>query len=160
MTSIIQIVGYKNAGKTTLAEFLVKALTEAGCQVGTIKHDGHRFDIDHEGTDTWRHRQAGASMTAITSRDRTVIMEEKSSELDDIVHRMLAMDAIVVEGFKEADYPKVVILRSAEDIELVHRLRNVIAVVSWEPELTFAIPTFPIQQPDQLVAWLWPMLNR
>ncbi|PWV98443.1 molybdopterin-guanine dinucleotide biosynthesis protein B [Paenibacillus cellulosilyticus] len=160
MTSIIQIVGYKNSGKTTLTAHLVGALTQAGCKVGTIKHDGHRFDIDQEGTDTWRHREAGASMTAITSSERTVVMEEKSSELDAIIRRMLAMDAIIVEGFKEADYPKVVMIRSAEDVELVHRLRQVIAVVTWAPALSFPVPTFSIHQTDQLVAWLMPTLSR
>ncbi|MBD3917869.1 molybdopterin-guanine dinucleotide biosynthesis protein B [Paenibacillus sp. PR3] len=154
MTNIIQVVGYKNAGKTTLVENMVRALTEEGYAVGTVKHDGHRFDIDHEGTDTWRHREAGASMTAITSSERTVIMEEKSSELDDIIRRMLAMDAIIVEGFKEADYPKVVMIRSAKDVELVHRLRQVIAVVTWVPELSFPVPTYSIHQTNLLIAWL------
>jgi len=154
MTNIIQVVGYKNAGKTTLVESIVRVLTEAGYAVGTVKHDGHRFDIDHEGTDTWRHREAGASMTAITSADRTVIMEERSSELDDIIRRMHAMDAIIVEGFKEADYPKIVLIRSYEDSELVLRLRQVIAVITWVPELTFPVPTFSIDQTNQLVAWL------
>jgi molybdopterin-guanine dinucleotide biosynthesis adapter protein len=157
-TSIIQVVGYKNAGKTTLVACLVRALTEAGCKVGTIKHDGHQFDVDQEGTDTWQHRKAGASMTAITSSDRTVMMEEKPTDLKGLVRRMLEMDAIVIEGFKEADYSKVVMIRTAEDIELVHRLRQVIAVVTWMPELTFDIPTFPIQQTDQLVSWLLPKL--
>lgn len=158
MTNIIQVVGYKNSGKTTLVAKMVRMLSEAGYAVGTVKHDGHRFDIDKEGTDTWKHREAGASMTAITSSERTVLMEEKSSELDDMIRRMLAMDAIIVEGFKEADYPKVVMIRSAEDVELVQRLRQVVVVVTWVPELSFPVPTFSIQQTDQLVAWLRPTI--
>jgi molybdopterin-guanine dinucleotide biosynthesis protein B len=86
------------------------------------------------------------------------MMEEKPTDLKGLVGRMLKMDAIVIEGFKEADYSKVVMIRTAEDIELVHRLRQVIAVVTWMPELTFDIPTFPIQQTDQLVSWLLPKL--
>ena len=38
---IIQIVGYKNSGKTTLMAHAVSFLKEKGFTVATIKHHGH-----------------------------------------------------------------------------------------------------------------------
>ncbi len=40
-TSILQIVGYQNSGKTTLVEKVVYALAEQNMKVATIKHHGH-----------------------------------------------------------------------------------------------------------------------
>lgn len=156
MTAVIQVVGYKNTGKTTLVEKLVRALTEAGYQVGTVKRDAHQFDVDHEGTDTWRHRQAGARMTAITSADRTAIMEEKHTPLDELLQRMGGMDIVIVEGFKQERYPKIVLVRSEEDLGLVSQLAEVKAIVSWllpEPEER-NIPVLGINDTEAIVRWL------
>ncbi|MGZ9149182.1 MAG: molybdopterin-guanine dinucleotide biosynthesis protein B, partial [Candidatus Deferrimicrobiaceae bacterium] len=46
------IVGNSGAGKTTLLERLIPALKGKGLRVGGIKHDAHRFDIDHPGKDS------------------------------------------------------------------------------------------------------------
>ena len=42
--NVFGIVGWKNSGKTTLVESLVKYITEQGYQVSTIKHAHHSFD--------------------------------------------------------------------------------------------------------------------
>lgn len=57
---IIAISGVKNSGKTTLITNLIPLLKEKGIKIATIKHDGHDFDPDVEGTDSYRHRKAGA----------------------------------------------------------------------------------------------------
>jgi len=53
---LISIVGKSDAGKTTLLEKLVGELKTRGYLIGTIKHDVHGFEIDHEGKDSWRHK--------------------------------------------------------------------------------------------------------
>jgi hypothetical protein len=55
---VFGITGWKNSGKTTLTERLVAELTRRGHSVATVKHAHHAFDIDREGTDSWRHRAA------------------------------------------------------------------------------------------------------
>ena len=57
---IFGIVGWKNTGKTTLTERLVTTFTQRGLVVSTIKHTHHDVDIDVPGTDSYRHRAAGA----------------------------------------------------------------------------------------------------
>ena len=57
---VIGFCGYSGSGKTTLIEQLIARLRLAGQRVSVVKHAHHAFDIDHEGKDSWRHRQAGA----------------------------------------------------------------------------------------------------
>ena len=45
----VAIVGNSGAGKTTLLERLIPVLKRKGQKVGVVKHDAHRFDIDHPG---------------------------------------------------------------------------------------------------------------
>ena len=67
--NVIGVAGFKNSGKTTLVEKLVRHLTAQGYKVSTIKHAHHSFDIDHEGRDSFRHRKAGASQVAVISKE-------------------------------------------------------------------------------------------
>src|SRR5690606_142191 len=76
MQRVLGVIGWKNSGKTTLVERLVAELVARGWKVSTVKHAHHAFDIDHEGTDTFRHRAAGASEVAIVSRRRWALMHE------------------------------------------------------------------------------------
>ena len=66
MPPIVSIVGKSDSGKTTLLEKLVAAIRSRGYRVGTIKHDTHGFDIDHEGKDSWRHKKAGARTVVLS----------------------------------------------------------------------------------------------
>ncbi len=61
--TVLLIVGYKKVGKTTLIERLVPELSSRGYRVGTVKHHYSEFpiEVDAQGTDSWRHRRAGAS---------------------------------------------------------------------------------------------------
>jgi molybdopterin-guanine dinucleotide biosynthesis protein B len=70
MIPIVSIVGKSDSGKTTLLEKLVAELKSRGFRVGTIKHDAHSFEIDHEGKDSWRHKKAGASVSIISSAEK------------------------------------------------------------------------------------------
>ena len=56
---VIGVCGNSGAGKTTFLEGVIAGLRAAGQTVSVIKHAHHRFDIDHPGKDSWRHRQAG-----------------------------------------------------------------------------------------------------
>lgn len=151
---VVQIVGYKNSGKTTLIEQLIGRLTEKGYTVGAIKHDAHQFETDHPGTDTWRHRKAGAHITAITSEHRTAIVEEKHTPLNELLQRMTSMDIVLVEGFKHEPYPKIVVVRSEEDKALVRSLHNVVAVSSWVAGLKYNVPVYAIGDFEGVAEWI------
>ena len=64
---VVCFVGRSNSGKTTFIERVIPELVRAGYKVATVKHAGHGFDLDTEGKDSWRHKQAGSATTIITS---------------------------------------------------------------------------------------------
>ncbi|WP_189022060.1 molybdopterin-guanine dinucleotide biosynthesis protein B [Paenibacillus albidus] len=134
--AVCQIVGYKNSGKTTLLCALIPLLQERGCKVAVIKHDAHHFEMDHAGSDTWKHRQAGASAIAITSPGRTARIEEQGSSLAELIAAFASYDYILVEGFKNEFFPKLVLIHEEADVQLLQQLENITAVCVWEPLLS------------------------
>ncbi|MFS0723524.1 molybdopterin-guanine dinucleotide biosynthesis protein B [Paenibacillus sp. 1P07SE] len=130
MPFVVQIVGYKNAGKTTLLCKLLRHLKASGLRVGTVKHDGHDFELDHPGTDTWKHQEAGADAVAITSARQTAWIRKQPSELADLLAGMTDMDVVLVEGFKRANHPKLVMLRGPDDAVLLKETTRILAVVA------------------------------
>ncbi|MEM5473651.1 molybdopterin-guanine dinucleotide biosynthesis protein B [Hoeflea sp. AS60] len=108
---IFGITGWKNSGKTTLTCKLVEEFTRRGFRVATVKHAHHLFDIDHDGTDSYRHRQAGAGEVAIVSGRRWAIMhelgEEQEPSLNDILARLSPCDLVLIEGYKRESHPKI-----------------------------------------------------
>ncbi len=113
---IVSIVSKKRSGKTTLLEKLIPELSSRGYRVGTIKHDIHGFDIDHEGKDTWRHKQCGAATVAISSPWKLSLIKdvEQEASLDDLVSSFFTdMDLVLTEGYLRAEKPQVEVFRSA-----------------------------------------------
>jgi molybdopterin-guanine dinucleotide biosynthesis adapter protein len=116
MIPIVSIVGKSNSGKTTLIERLIPELTGRGYRVGTIKHNIHGFQIDHEGKDSWRHKQAGARMTVIASPHQVAVIEDvkKDYDLAELRDRYIRdVDVIISEGFKKNQHPKIEVYRTA-----------------------------------------------
>jgi broad specificity phosphatase PhoE len=91
---VIGFCGYSGSGKTTLVEQLIVRLRLAGQRVSVVKHAHHDFDIDHEGKDSWRHRQAGAFEVVIASNRRLAKIREypaiEEPTFDQLVARGLA----------------------------------------------------------------------
>lgn len=115
MAKVIAVSGFKNSGKTTLIEKLITAFTKEGLKVATIKHDGHDFVGDCEGTDTYRHMQAGAVGTAIFSDNKYMIINQVKVDEKAIFCNFEQVDIILLEGFKYSDYPKIEIVKQGEE---------------------------------------------
>jgi molybdopterin-guanine dinucleotide biosynthesis protein B len=117
---IFGIAGFKNSGKTTLTERLVKELTSRGYRISTIKHAHHGFDVDQEGRDSWRHRQAGASEVAVISMKRWALLHELRGEAEPTLAEMLGKlspcDLVLTEGYKAENHPKI----ELRNVELGH----------------------------------------
>lgn len=103
----VAVVGWKNAGKTTLVEGLVRTLSARGLRVGTVKATHHDVEPDTEGKDSWRHRRAGAVETLLVGPHRWVLTREQPQDCAAALARMGAVDLVVVEGLRGADLPKV-----------------------------------------------------
>jgi molybdopterin-guanine dinucleotide biosynthesis adapter protein len=123
VVKVYGIIGYKNAGKTSLVERLVAEITARGFSVSTVKHAHHAFDLDQPGKDTFRHRQAGAGQVMLSTGARWVLMTELRGrvepELADLLARMDPADLVLVEGYKRDRHPKVEVHRPVTDHPLI-----------------------------------------
>lgn len=128
---VYQITGYKNTGKTSLLCRLITWFSMRNQTVSTIKHDAHYFELDRQGTDTWKHQQAGAGWTAISSRMQTAVLQRETMELEQLIRLAPSDSLILVEGFKRSAYPKLLMARTEEDLKLLEELQGLDAVVLW-----------------------------
>lgn len=129
--SLISICGYKNSGKTTLITKLIARLCELGYKVATIKHDGHDFQGDVEGTDTYKHKESGAYGTAIFSENKFMIVkEQKEIDEEKLISFFPEADIIILEGFKNSNYPKFEIIRNGISKTSSCNKNNLIAILS------------------------------
>jgi molybdopterin-guanine dinucleotide biosynthesis protein B len=135
MGRVLQVVGYQNSGKTTFVVDYIKEAVKQDLRVGTIKHHGHagalEFNDLHK--DTGKHRQAGAHVSIVDGNGSFVLTSEKLSlTLSQLLsmYRQFDLDIIVVEGFKSADYPKVVLMRSQEDLPILDELLNICCIIT------------------------------
>ena len=147
---VFGITGWKNSGKTTLTARLVTELTARGLSVSTLKHAHHEFDIDKEGTDSWRHRAAGAQEVAIVSGRRWAVMHELRNEeeppLEEILARLAPCDLVLVEGYKREKHHKIEARRrGARDTRALSREDpNIVAVASDHPQPDETLPVFDL----------------
>ncbi|GAA0383207.1 molybdopterin-guanine dinucleotide biosynthesis protein B [Bacillus horti] len=137
--NVLQVVGYKNSGKTTWVSFLVNWLSQKGKKVATIKHDAHGFSLDQPNTDTWSHQQAGAALTLIQSPNGMGIISNHKQEhpLQQLIHYISIIDQydmIIVEGYKLESYPKMLLIRNPADFKLLSLLEAIEVVLFWNEE--------------------------
>ena len=158
---VVGFAGYSNAGKTTLITGVIAALKAAGQRVSVVKHAHHRFDIDHPGKDSYRHREAGAFEVLIASGRRLAKMREFESEVELDVHQLLAemvdVDWVLVEGFRHADLPKIEVWREGQkDAPVLYPEDPFVVAIATDtslPEPT-ARPVLPLSDPAAVAAWL------
>ena len=109
--NIIGVVGWKNTGKTTLIEKLIKEFTKRNLTVSTIKHSHHNFSIDRQGTDSYRHFNAGTKETILASEKEWIKFSKQKSNpkpnLPYLIEQIIPVDIVIVEGFKDSKHKKV-----------------------------------------------------
>ncbi|MES2546114.1 MAG: molybdopterin-guanine dinucleotide biosynthesis protein B [Pseudomonadota bacterium] len=139
LTKPLPVIGIcaagSNAGKTTLITQLIPELASHGLRVSVIKHAHHQFDIDHKGKDSYQIREAGAVQTLIASSKRWALMTElaQEPELEDLLARLDSRyaDLVLVEGFKQANIPKIEVHRPSLNMPLLaNQDANIVAVAS------------------------------
>ena len=171
--NVIGFAGYSGAGKTTLVERLIPVLRLQGQRVSVVKHAHHRFDIDHPGKDTYRHREAGAFEVVVASDRRLALIREFEQPAQPSVHQLIAeldhgVDWVLVEGFRHADLPKIEVWREAAP-EAAPRPPHyaedphVVAVATDAPGRLphpTALPVLDINDADAVVAWLLAQSDR
>ena len=149
-TPVFGVTGWKNSGKTTLVTRLVAEFTRRGLKVSTVKHAHHAFDIDKPDTDSFKHRQAGASEVMIVSGYRWALMHELRDEdeppLEAALARISPCDLIVVEGYKREGHPKLEARRaeSQKSEKLAPGDPSIVAIASDHDTEGGTLPVFPL----------------
>ena len=156
MTAVVGIAGWKNSGKTTLAVKVIGELKSRGYRVVSIKHAHHDADIDHENTDSYRHRAAGAVEVALVTATRWAIIHELHHEpeppLADILAKLAPADIVIVEGYKWEAIPKIEVRRqaSAQKGAMAPGDRHIIAIAT--DDRSRQLESAPVFDLDDFVA--------
>ena len=160
---VVGFAGFSGSGKTTLVEELVQHFVLDGLRVSVLKHAHHRFDIDHPGKDTWRHREAGA-YEVLAASDHLIALQRRVSPPAELgVPELLPMldprvDWVFVEGFKAACLPKVEIWRSSTGRPLCYPQDTLIRAIATDSPHRLPPPApaaiLDINTPSAVAAWL------
>lgn len=114
MTPYFTFAGFSGSGKTTLTIKVIEILSSRGYKIAALKHDGHKFQMDKEGKDTYRLKNAGAKAIAISSAEKFAMISDSDKRLSFLElteYLPDGLDIIIGEGFKEEEIPKIVVHR-------------------------------------------------
>ncbi|MFY3790144.1 molybdopterin-guanine dinucleotide biosynthesis protein MobB [Ureibacillus sp. MALMAid1270] len=114
---ILQIVGFRHSGKTMLIKNLAKLCKEQNKEVAVIKH---------------LRRQKGLQLPP--SKTESIVfyvVDTKVSLLEQLIDltRIKEPSILYIEGFEEADYPKVVLIRNYDEWQFLNHLSNVVLII-------------------------------
>jgi molybdopterin-guanine dinucleotide biosynthesis protein B/molybdopterin-guanine dinucleotide biosynthesis protein len=156
ISKAICFVAKSGTGKTTLLEKVIAELKGRGYRVGVVKHDAHRFEIDHPGKDSWRLTQAGADTMLVASPEKLALIKRhpESPPIDELIATYFAdVDVVLTEGFKKSGLPKIELHRRERSATLICRGEEhdptLVAVASDEP-LELDVPVMDLNNPAQV----------
>jgi molybdopterin-guanine dinucleotide biosynthesis protein B len=160
---VVGFAGFSGSGKTTLVERLIPALKLRGLRVSVVKHAHHKFDIDHPGKDTYRHREAGAFEVVVASDQRLALMREFERPAQLTVHHLIAelyegVDWVLVEGFKQSNLLKIEVWRAEAGKPARYPDDDFIVAIATDspeqlPQATLR-PVLDLNDADAVAQWL------
>ncbi len=149
----VSFVAKSGTGKTTLLEQVVTELKQRGWRLGVIKHDAHRFDIDHPGKDSYRLTAAGADTMLISSPEKLAVVKKHAASppIEELIATYFGdVDIVLTEGFKKSGLPKIEVHRAERSSTLLCRGEDhdpsLVAVASDEP-LQLDVPLLGLNDP-------------
>jgi molybdopterin-guanine dinucleotide biosynthesis protein B len=173
-TNKIPVLGFcahsSGIGKTTLLTQLIPALIQQGLRISVVKHAHHDFDIDHEGKDSFKLRQAGAVQMMVASRQRWALMTElvrtpHAENEPNLAHLLAQMDStltdlVLAEGFKHEAIPKIEVHRAAFGAPLLaSEDANIIAIATDTP-LPISTPQIDLNDINAIAAFIHTWLKK
>jgi len=164
-TPAVSFVAKSGTGKTTLVTQVIAELKRRGYRVGAIKHDAHRFEIDHEGKDSQRMTAAGADTTLISSpaKHALVVQHAAAPGIEELIARYFGdVDVVLAEGYKLTALPKIEVHRPAHSDTLLcrgeHPDPTLLAVACDEP-MDLDVPQLDLNDPPAVADFIVSALN-
>ena len=160
MLPMLGITGYSGSGKTTLLEKLLPALQQRNLRPAVIKHSHHNAQVDKEGKDSWRMKEAGAAQVIMACDQRWALMTEtqQSVSLPYLAQQFdrALTDFVLVEGFKQEPIEKILLHRQGMTKPLP-ALDDYVLAVATDYLLACEKPVLDINHIEQIadfiVAW-------
>ncbi len=141
---IITIVGRSGSGKTTLVEKLVRHYKKKGLRVSALKSMRHDFNMDHEGKDSYRYREAGVFSGGITNGRVFAMVRDLEGEnpMDLALKYYSDSDLVIIEGFKEGNSDKIEVVGNSEEPPLfIEGITNIKFIIS-DRDIDAGIPVY------------------
>jgi len=115
---VISVYGYSKSGKTTTVEYLIQELVRRGYTVGSVKEIHFEdFAMDTEGSNTDRHKKAGAELVTARGLHETDILFKEKLPIQEIL-KFYKQDYVILEGVTDFDVPKILCAANSEDVKL------------------------------------------
>jgi len=111
----IAFCGLSGSGKTTLVTRVLRSFRDAGHEPAYFKHGCHHVDIDREGKDSFRARQAGALSVMVADPVKEALISETHGLLSSS-SLLLERDMLFIEGLKELAIPKLLLVDADRSI--------------------------------------------
>lgn len=129
----LHVVGFKNSGKTTLVARWVRLLKEKGFSVAVLKHHGHggKPAMPDVSTDTMQFFDSGADVSVVAGGGAVQLLVNDEPDFTEL-KEMAAIrhpDILLVEGYKDQQGDKVVLLRGLEDWTTLQNVPGIQLVV-------------------------------
>ncbi|QBP41074.1 molybdopterin-guanine dinucleotide biosynthesis protein B [Paenisporosarcina antarctica] len=155
---VLQVVGFKNSGKTTLITGFLDLAQNNGKTISTIKHHGHggALELPPVETDSMQFFNHGAQSSLAYGEGVVQIhMQNNTGNLDELIELSCQSkpDIVLIEGFKKAAFDKVVLVRSQQDWETLQDLDNIVLVIVHECLELKGFNTLERSRLDDIYKW-------
>ncbi|MFZ5969086.1 MAG: molybdopterin-guanine dinucleotide biosynthesis protein B [Bacillota bacterium] len=125
---VFSVFGVTQSGKTTTIENIIRELKRRKYSVGSVKEiHFEEFAIDQHGSNTHRHRQAGADLVTARGHYETDILFPTKLSVEEIL-RFYDHDFVLLEGVTDSNVPKIITAHSEE--EILERLDGTVFAIS------------------------------
>ncbi|HEX9079534.1 MAG TPA: molybdopterin-guanine dinucleotide biosynthesis protein B [Desulfuromonadaceae bacterium] len=152
----VSFVATSGTGKTTLLEKVIAELKRRGYRVGVIKHDAHRFDIDHPGKDSHRLTAAGADTMLISSPEKLALVKKhgEAPPVEELIAAFFGdVDVVLTEGFTKSGLPKIEVHRRERSSTLICRGEEhdpTLLAVASDEALELDVPVLDLNNPARV----------
>lgn len=125
---VISVIGITESGKTTTIENIIGELKRRNYTVGSVKEiHFEEFQIDTEGSNTYRHKMAGSELVTARGYYETDILFQEKLSMDKILS-FYDHDFVILEGVAEGEIPKIIAAHDIPGIEI--KMDNTVFAIS------------------------------
>ena len=115
---------------------MIKYFVKKSIIVASIKHTHHKFEIDREGKDSFKHIHAGSNEVIIYSKRKWAMIskfQQREINIEDILNKFDdKTEFVLVEGLKYSTFPKIEVIRSSLEkptlLKMIKILRQLFAI--------------------------------